>query len=880
MSTKKSPSKPRRLAPRKSLAKLIRENKDLSRERDEAREQLTGASDILRMIARSPTDLQTALDAIAERAAKLCDAADAAVYRVDGNFYRLAAHFGPIPVSRAADEARVIDRSTTAGRAIVDRQTIHVHDLRAAVVEFPGAKSRGIAMGVRTVLDTPLLRDGVAIGSIHIRRREVRPFSDRQIKLLETFADQAVIAIENARLIHEQLARNRDLTEALEQQTATSEVLKVISRSTFDLEPVLQTLVENATRLCDARTGAILRPDGDVYRMAVSYGVSPEYKEFLERDPVPPAGRKAVTGRVVSERRTVHIHDVLVDADYQWSEAQKVGGFRTVLGVPMLREGIPIGVIVIWRDKVQPFTAKQVELVETFADQAVIAIENVRLFQELQVRNRDLTEALEQQTATSEILRVIASSPTELQPVLNTIAENAARVCGADDAVIRLLEGEVLRLAAHHGSIPSVPLERPLDRGSISSRAVVDRRIIHIQDAASVRAEFPVSEPDSVRAGLRTALAVPLLRERQPIGVIFIRRPEVRPFTEKQIQLLNTFADQAVIAIENVRLFNELGVRNRDLTEALEQQTATSEVLRVISSSPTDVQPVFEAIVQSATRLCEASFGMAHRFDGHLITLDSHQNVTPEQLEQAEQRFPAPATRASAVGRAILECKIVHIEDIRDDPEYVFVGAQRTLGYRTVLAVPLLREGTPIGVLGMWRREVKPFTDNQIKLLETFADQAVIAIENVRLFQELEARTQELARSVGELKALGDVGQAVSSTLDLQTVLSTIVGHAVQLSGTSGGVIYEYDETAQEFHLRASYRMEEEIVQALQATPVRLGQGATGQAATTRAPVQVPNILEQREPTATTVRPILARLGYRSVLAVPLLREGRIMGAL
>ena len=320
-------------------------------------------------------------------------------------------------------------------------------------------------------------------------------------------------------------ALKQELKEALEQQTATSEVLKVISRSTFELQPVLETLIENATRLCGAQIGVILRLDGDIYRMAVAYGVSPEHREFLEQNPIRPVGRGTVTGRVVSERRTVHIHDVLADPDYQWSEAQKVGGFRTLLGVPMLREGIPIGVIVIWRERVQPFTEKQIELVTTFADQAVIAIENVRLFQELQVRNRDLTEALEQQTATSEILRVIASSPTDLQPVLNTIAENAARVCGADDAVIRLLEGKMLRLAAHHGSIPGGPPERPLDRGSTSSRAVVDRQIIHIEDAASLTAtEFPLSEPDRVRAGVRTALAVPLMRESQPIGVIFIRR--------------------------------------------------------------------------------------------------------------------------------------------------------------------------------------------------------------------------------------------------------------------------------------------------------------------------------------------------------------------
>src|SRR5262249_9159980 len=270
----------------------------------------------------------------------------------------------------------------------------------------------------------------------------------------KTFAAQAVIAIENVRLFQELQVRNHDLTEALEQQTATSEVLKVISRSAFDLQPVLQTLVENATRLCDARTGAIIRPDGDVYRLAVSYGLSPEYKEFLERNPVPPPGRKSIAGRVVSERRTIHIHDVLADPDYQWHEAQKVGGFRTILGVPMLREGIPIGVIVIWRERVQPYTDKQIELVTTFADQAVIAIENVRLFKELQQRNAELREALEHQTATAEVLGIISRSPTDVQPVLDAIVESAARVCRIDDVLLRLRQGNIMEVRAHFGSIP------------------------------------------------------------------------------------------------------------------------------------------------------------------------------------------------------------------------------------------------------------------------------------------------------------------------------------------------------------------------------------------------------------------------------------------
>ena len=506
------------------------------------------------------------------------------------------------------------------------------------------------------------------------------------------------------------------------------------------------------------------------------------------------------------------------------------------------------------------------------------------LEQKVEDRTREVREALEQQTATAEILKVISSSPTDVQPVLDAVTVSAARLCGASDAMIMRVEQGVMRRVAHHGSIPATtsPAGRPLTAGTAGGRAILERRTIQIEDAGddSTRAEYPELHAFHQQIGFRTVLATPLRREDAVVGVVIVRRMEQRPFTDPQIALLQTFADQAAIAIENVRLFTELEEKNRTITEALEQQTATAEILRVISSSPTDVQPVFDAIVRSMVRLCDSTFAIAYRYDGQQVHLAAHHELSAELLAALDRRYPQRPSADTSTGLSILERRVIHIPDARADGtpagtrEYA-----RLLGFRTVAAVPMLREGQPIGSISALRMEMRPFTEQQIALVQTFADQAVIAVENVRLFRELQTRTAELTRSVGELEALGEVGRAISSTLDLQTVLATIVARANELAGADGGVIYEFDEASRSFHLRATDRFPEEFVAALRATRLVYGEGAAGQAAATRAPIQVPDIMDT-DAYSSSLRDVLVRSGYRSLLAVPLVSEEQVVGAL
>jgi len=579
---------------RKSRADLEQQLEKYRRELAEAREQQTATSEVLEVISRLPGELEPVFETMLAKAVHICEAKFGILWLCEGEEFRAVALHGVPPEFAETRRRQPVIRPTpghSLDRMKRSKQVVHIADILA------GQSAAGPLFakfsGARTCATVPMLKENELVGGIVIYRQEVRLFTEKQIALVQNFAAQAVIAIENTRLLNE-------LRESLQQQTATADVLKVISRSTFDLQAVLDTLVESAARLCEADMASINRQHGDAYRQVANYGHPHALQAYMDTHPIP-AGRGTIVGRVILEGNVVQVIDVLADPEFTFVEATKIGGMRTALGVPLLREGTPIGVIVLHRTSVRPFTDKQIELVETFADQAVIAIENVRLFDEVQARTRELSESLEQQTATAEVLSVISSSPGELEPVFRAMLENAVRICDAKFGHIFRYDGEVLHLAAGTGTPPALaefqrrrgPF-RP-KAGSLHDRVLQTRQVAHSSDYAA--------EPNPGNAaklgGARSTVGVPMLKDDQLIGTIIIYRQEVRPFTEKQIELVKNFAAQAVIAIENTRLLNEL-------RESLQQQTATADVLKVISRSTFDLQAVLETLTESAARLCEA----------------------------------------------------------------------------------------------------------------------------------------------------------------------------------------------------------------------------------------------------------------------------------
>ena len=858
--------------------RLLKELRQRTGDLSESLEQQTAISDILRAMSSSPGDVKPVFASVAEHAARICEAQIVDILTVEDDRLHYAAEFGEFGRILHGDTAP-LNRDSVMGRSICDKQPVHVVDLQSMDHDFPLGREYALALGHRTTLAVPLIREDRALGTILVRRVEVRPFDDKHIALLKTFADQAAIAIENARLLNELRQRTEDLRESLQQQTATADVLKVISRSAFDLDTVMNTLTRSAAELCDAEMSTLFLREGDLL-VARGFG-SEKFIELLRQNPVK-VDNETHMGRALLTGNVANIPDFEADPNTRLRSFQQTIGFKSFLVIPLMREGRGVGVFTLTRKSVGSYSERQIELVQTFADQAVIAIENVRLFDEVQARTRELQESLEYQTATADVLNVISRSTTNAQPVFDAIAVSAARLFAPCETTLTTVHNGQLHWGATASlGRPVEAMERvksiyplPFDiEKSPSARAVHERRIIEIPDALAP--DTPENTRRASAAGeFRSITFVPLLRDGIGIGTIILTHPEAGfKLSPKQLALVQTFADQAVIAIENARLFDEVQAKTGELTEALTYQTGSGNILKVIASSPTDVDPALKAIVESACELLEADDALVALKDGNDLVFKEQHGSIPVVWDRLA------ISRDWAAGRAVVDCKPVHVQDLLSSEGEQFPGSQdfaHRTGVRTVLSVPLMRENESIGAIVLRRAEVQPFSEKQITLLQTFADQAVIAIGNVRLFDEVQAKTSELTETLEYQTATADVLNVISrSPNNLQPVMDTIVHTARRLCQSEYAMMLQCGDDGI-FRIAAHSNISQEFIDWMQKNPVMAGDGsAVGMVAAEKQTVHLPDALA--DPRFTDLRR-QQHSRARTMLGVPLLRDQNVIG--
>jgi GAF domain-containing protein len=852
-------------------ALLAQENARLQSELATAGDREAASAEILRTISEVSGDAERSLQQIVEITARLFGASSVRIRlaeNVGGGSFHVGRSSAAI-LATVPDARKQIGGRNLPGTVLAENRQIHVADLDhidADMADWPGLPVASAA-GTRTISGTPLRRGGNAIGALIIHRDTLLPFTEAELALQQSFADQAAIAVENARLFNE-------TQKALARQTATSDILRVISQSPTDVQPVFDAIVRTAVRLLGCDVAALLRRDGAVFSPAAE--ATPEgltANTTARNVPIDPDAN--FPSRAIVEKKMLHLPDYSrVELPEHERRIQAIIGVHSALFLPLLREDECIGVLALTGKQPRTFSESEIALAESYRDQALIAIENVRLFNETR-------EALERQTATADILKVIASSPSDVQPVFDAIATSANRLLGGfSTTVFRFIDG-LMHLKAFTPTSPT---------GDELLQAMYPRPLAEFPIFELVRdgetAQFADTEaadvPPAMRAlarsrGFRSMLFTPLINSGLTIGMIGTTRPEPGAFAAHHVQLLQTFADQAVIAIENVRLFDEVQSRTNDLSESLEQQTATSEVLKVISRSAFDLDSVLGTLVTSASTLCDAEKGVIFLRENDFYRMVCNHGFSPE-FEAFAKANPMPVGSNSTTARAAASGVVVQAADVLADPTQSELAReyQRLGGYRTNLGVPLRSKGETIGIFTLTRQTVRPFNERQIELVQTFADQAVIAIENVRLFDEVQARTRDLTESLQQQTATADVLKVISrSAFDLQMVLETLITSAVELSGANRGSIFLREGDV--FPLKAASSTTPEFLQYWAANPPKAGRGSATSRVIASGKVEIiPDVLEDPEMQMTSSS--LVRI--RAALGVPMLRDNKVEGVL